>query len=93
MNIFSSIRVYPGKWFVSNKRAFTQEEIAAVSHAEVVDSQYGYSVCCHMYSGGTAYIPLSTTSSLTEGDIVDLSKASLLTLSREGEDDIFRVEA
>ena len=93
MNIFGSLRVYAGKWMVKASRSFTQEEIDAVDHASVVDSQYGSSVCFFMKGGGQTFIPLSTNSSLGIGDDVDLSKASLLTLERAGEADIYRVEA
>lgn len=93
MNIFSSLRVYAGKWAVKATRVFSQEEIDAVDTASVVDSQYGMSVCFFMKSGGQTFIPLSNTSSLNVGDTVDLAKAKLLTLGREGEADIFRVEA
>lgn len=93
MNIFSSLRVYAGKWAVKASRAFSEEEINAVDHASVVDSQYGNSVCFVMKSGGQTFIPLSTNSSLSLGDDVDLSKAKLLTLGREGDADIYRVEA
>ena len=93
MNIFSSLRVYAGKWAVSNSRDFTADEIDAVTRASVVDSQYGMSVCFFMKSGGQTFIPLSTNSSLTLGDDVDLSKAKLLTLHRDGDADIYRVEA
>ena len=93
MNIFSSLRVYAGKWAVKATRVFSQEEIDAVDTASVVDSQYGMSVCFFMKSGGQTFIPLSNTSSLNVGDTVDLAKAKLLTLEREGEADIFRVEA
>ena len=93
MNIFSSLRVYAGKWAVKATRVFSQEEIDAVDTASVVDSQYGMSVCFFMKSGGQTFIPLSNTSSLNVGDTVDLTKAKLLTLGREGEADIFRVEA
>lgn len=92
MNIFNAIKVYAGKWQVKNSRAFSQEEINAVNNASVVDSQYGLSVCFFMKSGGQSFIPLSSTSSLNVGDKVDLSTARLLTLSREGDADIFRVE-
>jgi hypothetical protein len=91
MNIFSSLRVYAGKWNEAAKRAFTSDEIAAVSSAYVVDSQYGQSVCFVMLSGGQTYIPLDQNSSKATGDIVDLSKAELVTLSRQGEADIYRV--
>lgn len=93
MNIFSSLRVYAGKWAVKATRVFSQEEIDAVDTASVVDSQYGRSVCFFMKGGGQTFIPLSNTSSLNVGDTVNLAKAKLLTLGREGEANIFRVEA
>ena len=92
MNVFSSLRVYAGKWMVSNSRAFSADEISAVQSAQVVDSQYGSSVCFFMKSGGQTFIPLSTNSTLSIGDNVDLTKAKLLTLHREGDADIYRVE-
>jgi hypothetical protein len=92
MNIFSSLRVYAGKWAVTNSRDFSQDEIDAVDSATVVDSQYGSSVCFIMKGGGQTFIPLSTNSSLALGDDVDLSKAKLLTLHRDGDADIYRVE-
>jgi hypothetical protein len=91
MNIFSSLRVYAGKWSVKETKQFSQEEIDLVDKAEVVDSQYGQSVCFFMKSGGMTYIPLDQNSSRATGDTVDLSKASLVTLSKQGEADIYRV--
>lgn len=93
MNIFSSLRVYAGKWAVKASRTFSEEEINAVDHASVVDSQYGNSVCFFMKSGGQTFIPLSTNSTLAVGDEVNLGNAKLLTLSREGDADIYRIEA
>lgn len=93
MNIFSNLKVYAGKWNVVNSQNFSQEEIDLVDHATVVDSQYGNSVCFFMKAGGQTFIPLSTNSTLGLGDDVDLSKAKLLTLHREGDADIYRVEA
>lgn len=94
MNIFSSLRVYAGKWAVKGEpRNFTQDEIAAVKQAVVVSSEYGLSVCFFMKSGGQTYIPLSTTSTKGSGEVVDLSTAKLVTLCKEGESDIYRVEA
>ena len=91
MNIFSSLKVYAGKWMLKDSRAFSDEEIAAIESADVVDSQYGSSVCFLMKGGGRTYLPLSNTSSLAVGDSVDLHKAQLLTLGREGDADIYRV--
>lgn len=92
-NIFSSLRVYAGKWNLKSSRAFSPEEIAAVSSAVVVASQYGNSVCFTMVGGGQTFIPLSNSSSKTVGESIDLASAKILTLGKDGESDIFRVEA
>lgn len=93
MNIFSALKVYAGKWQVSNKRAFSDEEINAVDTAKVVPSKYGLSVCFMMKGGGMTYIPLDQNSSLSEGDVINLKNAELITLHRDGDDDIYRVKA
>lgn len=92
-NIFSSLRVYAGKWNLKSSRAFSPEEIAAVASAVVVASQYGNSVCFTMVGGGQTFIPLSNSSSKAVGESIDLASAKLLTLEKNGEADIFRVEA
>lgn len=92
-NIFSSLRVYAGKWNLKSSRAFSPEEIAAVSSAVVVASQYGNSVCFTMVGDGQTFIPLSNSSSKGVGESIDLASAKLLTLGKDGEADIFRVEA
>ena len=92
-NIFSSLRVYAGKWNLKSSRAFSPEEVAAVASAVVVASQYGNSVCFSMVKGGQTFIPLSQNSAKSVGDSIDLTSARLLTLEKSGEADIFRVEA
>lgn len=94
MSIFSNLQVYAAKWDVddSKTRGFSEEEINAVSSAEVVASEYGKSVCFSMYGGGRTYIPLSNTSTLGVGDSVDMHRAKILTLHRAGSDDINRIE-
>ena len=92
-NIFASLRTYAGKWSEKSRRAFSAEEINAVSNAVVVNSNYGLSVCFMMKAGGQTFIPLSSTSSKGVGETVDLNSASLITLEKEGEYDILRVEA
>lgn len=91
MNIFSALRIYAGKWSEKAAREFSPEEIAAVQKAEVVESNYGFSVCFLMIGGGMTYIPLDQNSSASVGDAIDLTKAQLVTLQRPGEDDIYRV--
>ena len=93
MNIFSALRIYAGKWSEKLSRVFTPEEIAAVEQAKVVESNYGLSVCFFMKSGGQTYIPLDQNSSLGIDDVVDLSKAEIVTLQKQGEEDIYRVRA
>lgn len=91
MIIFSTLRVYAGKWSVKSSRNFTEEEIAAVKSAAVVPSQYGNSVCFMMVGGGQTYIPLANDATVGVGEFIDLTKAKLLTLEKEGESDINRV--
>ena len=48
MNIFNSLKTYAGKWNPVAEEAFDQASIDAVSRAEVVESQYGYSVAFYL---------------------------------------------
>ena len=92
MNIFDGLQVYAGKWNVVESRSFNDEEKAMINRAEVVASEYGNSVCFFLKSGGQSYIPLSNQSTLGIGEEVDLNKAKLLKLHRDGSADITRVE-
>lgn len=92
MNIFGTLRTYAGKWSLKSSRKFEDEEINAVSKAEVVPSSYGNSVCFFMKSGGNKYIALSNDATVGVGDLVDLKNARLLTLEKAGESDILRVK-
>ena len=92
-NIIASLRQYAGKWAVKATRNFTAEEIAAVSSNQIVASQYGNSLCFFMKNGGMTFIPMSNTSTKGVGESVDLNTAKLVTLGKEGESDIYRVEA
>lgn len=92
MSIFESLRLYAGKWSVKSSRNFTEEEISAVQSATVVASEYGNSVCFMMAAGGMSFIPLSNASTKGIGETVDLKSAKLLTLEKQGEADIYRVE-
>lgn len=91
MNIFNGLQVYAGKWAEKSRRNFSAEEINAVDSNVVVSSNYGLSVCFFMKSGGQTFIPLSTDATVGLGESVDLQKASLITLSKQGESDIIRV--
>ena len=91
MNIFAGLQKYAAQFTQVDSRNFTAEEISQCISAKVVDSQYGQSVCFMMKSGGMTYIPLDQNSSKATGETVDLTAASLVTLSKQGEADIYRV--
>lgn len=91
MNIFASLKVYAGKWSEKSVRKFSAEEIAYVTMAVVVPSQYGNSVQFIRKDGGMSFIPLDQNSTLGVGEVVDLTKAELVTLEKQGEADIMRV--
>ena len=91
MNLFSNLKVYGGKWSEKSSRHFTQEELALVDKAQVVDSQYGSSCCFFMKNGTTMYVPMSQDAKSEIGDMVDLSSAEIVTLEKQGEHDIQRI--
>lgn len=92
MNIFASLRVYAGKWSVKETREFSTEEIETITMAVVVPSQYGNSVQFIRKDGGISFIPLDQNANTGVGEIIDLRKAKLVTLEKQGEADIYRVE-
>ena len=91
-SIFDTLRDYAAQYSVDDRRDFTPSEIAEVSSAKVVVSQFGLSVCFYMKNGCQKYIPLSRDSVACEGDSVDVTKSKLLHLSKNGQDPILRVE-
>lgn len=91
MNLFSSLRVYGGKWAEKASRKFTQDELALVTKAQVIESQYGNSCCFFMANGTTMYVPMSTDSKSGVGDIINLNEAEIVTLEKAGEKDIQRI--
>ena len=91
MNLFSSLRVYGGKWAEKSSRKFTQDELALVTKAQVVESQYGNSCCFFMANGTTMYVPMSTDAKSGVGDVINLNEAEIVTLEKAGEKDIQRI--
>ena len=93
MGLLSKLRVYPGKWNVTNRESFDESDIKSVVSNEVVPSEYGNSVKLVKDDGQVSFLPISNTSREVEiGESVELSKCFLLTLSRTGDDDIYRIE-
>ena len=79
-------------WRIKERRPFSSAETQSIKKAEVVDSQFGNSAGFYMNSGGFTTIPLVSYSSLAIGDIIDLSKANIVTLSKDDDCDLMRVE-
>lgn len=94
MGILDSLRLYRGKWEESGRSNFSASDIEETASAKVVASDFGHSVCFVLKNGGMKFMPISNTSkaSVAVGDTVDLSKAEVITLSREGDADIQRIE-
>lgn len=91
MNLFSNLKVYGGKWAEKSSRKFTQDELALVVKAQVVESQYGNSCCFFMANGTTMYVPMSNDSKSGVGDILNLEEAEIVTLEKIGENPIQRI--
>lgn len=92
-NVFGGLQVYGENWQKVNERTFNAAEIAAVRSNSVVNSQYGKSVCFFMKGGGQTYIPLSNQGAdAALGSSIDMNTAKVVTLHREGDGDILRVE-
>ena len=82
-------------WRYKSARSFSSDEVATVNYADVFTTQYGLSARFKMKDmgifGGYKFIPLSILSTLSLGDTIDMNNAMLLTLCKEGEDDIARI--
>ena len=92
MNIFAGLTKYAQKYDVTDSRLFNAEELSLIVSAKIVPSQYGLSVCFYMKSGCQQYIPLSRDSVATVGDTVDVKTCKVLTLDKDGQDVINRIQ-
>lgn len=79
------------QWQVKSTRHFTKEELDLVDKAMVVESKYGNSCCFFMKNGTTMYVPMSNDSKSKAGDYINLYEAEIVTLSKEGENNITRI--
>lgn len=93
MNIFSGLKC-SRPWCVVDKRNLIQEEKESVENAEIVESDFGMSVCFTLFNGETSKVPLSTVSNSKAhiGDIVDLDSISIITLHNDYDEEIHRIE-
>lgn len=93
MGLLSKLRTYQGKWNVTSRDSFDESEINEIVSNEVVPSEYGNSVKLTREDGQVSFLPISNTSrDVRVGESVDLAKCFVLTLSRTGDNDIYRIE-
>ena len=100
MGFLDSLTSYGvGKWEVTDRELLSKFDASGfknIKKAEVTEKTQTWgtsvAVCLFMKDGGTKYIPLSTESTLEVGDEVNLKSIEVLTLSKDGEDDIYRAD-
>ena len=93
MSKFSELKSYAvGQWEVIKEEKLSTKEITSILEGTVVESKYGLSAKLLLAAGGCKYIPLSRDSSLAEGDDIEPKSVVLITLSKEGENDIVRLD-
>nr|DAL05034.1 MAG TPA: hypothetical protein [Crassvirales sp.] len=92
MGFLDKLRTYAGSWSEAGREKLSKAEVAQVESAKVVEGQYGLSMCFLMKAGGKKFMPLSRDSQLEEGDSVDIKSVDIITLERDGDDDIYRAD-
>lgn len=92
MGFLDKLRTYAGSWSEAGREKLSKAEVAQVESATVVEGQYGLSMCFVMKTGGKKFMPLSRDSQLEEGDSVDIKSVEIITLERDGDDDIYRAD-
>ncbi len=92
MGFLDKLRTYAGSWSEAGREKLSKAEVAQVKSATVVEGQYGLSMCFVMKAGGKKFMPLSRDSQLEEGDSVDVKSVEIVTLERDGDEDIYRAD-
>lgn len=92
MGFLDKLRTYAGSWSEAGREKLSKAEVAQVASATVVEGQYGLSMCFVMKAGGKKFMPLSRDSQLEEGDSVNIKSVEIITLERDGDEDIYRAD-
>ena len=95
----SSLITYAGKWEITDKELLSKvdpEGFKAISSAHIVETEQDWgisrSICLTLVKGGNKYISLSRDNDLEDGTEVDVNSIEILTLSRDGDDDIYKAD-
>lgn len=92
MGFLDKLRTYAGSWSETSREPLSKTEQALVESVEVVEGNYGLSMCFIMKAGGKKFMPLSRDSQLEEGDSVDIKSVEIITLERDGDEEIYRID-
>lgn len=91
MNILNILKQYGGKWTPKGEaQPLTDADKEMVLSATVVPSDYGASVCLLLKNGNSVYIPCGQDASYGIGETLDVNNIKILTLSKQGQPDIYR---
>lgn len=85
-------KAYAGSWNKTNEVSLSKEELREVKKVFIVSSNYGLSACFMFKGGSQRYVPVSNESNLIEGDEVKLDSIKIITLKKEGENPIYRLD-
>ena len=98
MNWFENLTLYRGSWEESKREALDESIKSQLAKAEVIfnegrhdddwDIPESLQVKLTLKDGRTGYMKLSTKSQRQAGDVLDLDKIVVITLSRAGDDDL-----
>ena len=101
-NWLSDATVYGQPWEKTSEMSIPKEVAKQISSAKVVmspgrhDDEYDFDgslqIEVTLKKGGVVYWTLSTESDLEEGNEVDVNTIKQITLSRAGDDDIYRYD-
>lgn len=101
-NWLQDAQIYGAKWEKTSEMSIPVEVAEQLKSVRVImspgrhDDEYDFDGSLQMEvslkKGGVAYWALSTESNLEEGDAVDIKSIKQITLSRPGDDDIYRYD-
>lgn len=89
INILSIAKTVYGGWSLKSSEKLDTENIQS---AQVVMGDYGLNICFFLKTGQKVYQSLSTNSKLNEGDVPELDKLKVLTLTKPGNPDCYKIE-
>lgn len=94
----AAITTYAGKWAETSRELLSKADpsgFKAIASAVVTEKEQEWgisrSICLTMKAGGQKYLSLSRDSKLQDGDEVDLKSIEVITLERDGDEPIYRV--